>query len=103
MAYKLIFSESFYNDLDEAMSYISNKLYNPSAANRLLSDTQKSISQLSDNPFMYPLYHDNKLAKRGYRYIIVSNFLVFYKVDETAQEVHVSRFLYGSRNITNEI
>lgn len=103
MTYKLIFSESFCNDLDEAMSYISNKLYNPSAADRLLADTQKSIAALSDNPFMYPLYHDDKLAKRGYRYIIVSNFLVFYKVDETAQEVHIARFLYGSRNITNEI
>ncbi len=43
MAYKLIISERFENDLDSILHYISYRLYNPSAANRLLCKTEEVI------------------------------------------------------------
>ena len=103
MAYKLIITQSFEDDLDEVLYYISRKLYNPSAAKRLLNKTKEVISHIEDNPLLYTLYHDEALAKRGYRYAVVANYLLFYYIYEAEQTVNVARFLYGGQNVVNII
>ncbi|MBO6229903.1 MAG: hypothetical protein IJ784_13790 [Ruminiclostridium sp.] len=52
---------------------------------------------------MYPLYHDEDIAARGYRYAVVGNFLIFYKVNEAEKSVLIARFLYGEQNIVEQI
>jgi toxin ParE1/3/4 len=103
MAYKLVISQCFADDLDDILSYISNKLYNPTAANRLLANAEKVVSYIKDNPFLYPLYHDEKLAERGYHYAVISNYLLFYTINKTEETVNIARFLYGGQNITKKI
>ena len=75
----------------------------PSAAKRLFNKTKEVISHIEDNPLLYPLYHDEPLAKRGYRYAVVANYLLFYYIDEAEQTVNVARFLYGGQNVVNII
>lgn len=103
MAYKLIISQSFEDDLDNILSYIYHKLYNPAAATRLLSKAEEIVSYIVENPFLYPLYHDERLAEKGYHYAVISNYLLFYTVDEAKKTINISRLLYGSQNITNKI
>lgn len=101
MAYKIIVTESFKTDLNEIMEYISHKLQSQAAAKHLLESTEKSIDFLKDNPFLYPLYHDEKLAEKGYHYAVVSNYLMFYTFNEAVGEVRLMRFLYGGQNIVS--
>lgn len=101
MTYKVIFSNAFEDDLDGALEYISRKLYNPSAAQRLLNKIADTVSLLEENPMLFPLYHDDVLAKQGLRYTVISNYLLFYKVNEQTKTVDLSRFIFGDRNITN--
>lgn len=101
MTYKVIFSNAFEDDLDGALEYISRKLYNPSAAQRLLNKISDTVSLLEENPMLFPLYHDDVLAKQGLRYTVISNYLLFYKVNEQTKTVDLSRFIFGDRNITN--
>ena len=103
MAYKLIVSQSFADDLDGILGYISYKLYNPMAATRLIANAEEVVSCIKENPFLYPLYHDEKLAERGYRYAVVSNYLLFYTIDEAKETIYVARFLYGGQNIGNKL
>lgn len=100
MRYKLVVTRSFENDLDEVLGYISNKLQNPTAASRLLGNAEKIIARIEENPMMYPLYHDERFAEKGYRYAVCSNYLIFYTIDEKSETIYVARFLYGSQNIT---
>ncbi len=99
MEYNLIITAEFEDDLDSVLGYISNNLQSPVAASRLLNSTQEKISTIQENPFLYPAYHNEKLAEKGYRYAIVSNYIVFYKVDESNSLISVMRFLYGGQNI----
>lgn len=99
--YKVIMTKAFEHDLEEALEYISNKLYHLSAAQRLLSTVSEKVSIIEDNPLIYPLYHDDRLAKQNYRFAVVNRFLLFYKADETEKSVYLSRFLYGSQNVTD--
>lgn len=101
MTYKVFFSKAFEDDLDGALEYISRKLYNLSAAQRLLNKVSDTVSLLEENPMLFPLYHDDVLAKQGLRYTVISNYLLFYKVNEQTKTVDLSRFIFGDRNITN--
>lgn len=103
MAYKLIVSKSFEEDVDEVLQYISYKLYSPNSANRLLDKTEETIIRIKENPFLYPKYHDPELAKKGYHYAIIANYLLFYSINETTETIHIARFLYGNRNIRENI
>ncbi len=99
MAYDLIISPSFENDLDETLNYISNKLYSPLSAQNLLNKAEKIISNINDDPFLYPKCRNERLAQKGYHYAIVNNYLLFYSIDENIKQINILRFLYGRRNI----
>lgn len=103
MTYKLIIAERFESDLDEVMEYIAFRLYNPKAVQRLLNRIEETITALPENPFLYPHYHDEEIAKRGYRFVVISNFILFYIADEDTQTIKVERFIYGGRDISNNI
>lgn len=100
--YKLIFTKAFERDLTATLEYISQMLDNPSAAQRLLKNVLNKISQIEENPFVYQIYHGEELAEKNYRYIVISNYLLFYRAEETEKAVYISRFLYGRQNITAE-
>lgn len=100
MVYKLKITQSFEDDLAAVLEYISNKLYNTSAARRLLFSAEKKISLIVENPSLYPLYHDEKLAQKGYHYVPVANYLIFYIIDKSDKTVFITRFLYGGQNIS---
>lgn len=99
MAYNLIISPSFENDLDDTLNYISNKLYSPLSAQNLLNKAEKIISNINDNPFLYPKCRNESLAQKEYHYAIVNNYLLFYSVDEDTEQINILRFLYSRRSI----
>lgn len=101
MTYKVVFSSIFEDDLDISLEYISRKLYNPGAAQRLLDKISDMVSLLEESPLTFPLYHDDELAKQGLRYVVISNYLLFYKVDEREKAVIFLRFIFGDRNIAS--
>ncbi|MCH5193877.1 MAG: type II toxin-antitoxin system RelE/ParE family toxin [Oscillospiraceae bacterium] len=103
MEYKLIIAQNFKDDLDSILEYISQQLFNPSAADRLLKKTEKKVRNIKENPFLYPTYHDEILAGKGYRYAVVSNYILFYTIDEEHKTVSVLRLVYGGQNILNII
>lgn len=101
MAYKLDITKNFNDDLSDVLSYISHKLHSPVAAKHLLINTEEKVSLIHDNPHLYPVHHKEKLAESGYHYAVVSNYLMFYTIDEANKIIHMARFLYGGQNISD--
>ena len=99
MNYKILLTKSFENDLDNALSYITTKLLNRIAAKNLLQKTKETINMLSANPFVFPVYHGTSNIKFEYHYILVGNYIIFYRIDELEKAVYVARFLYSGQNI----
>lgn len=56
----------------------------------------EEIASLSTMPERCPRPKDLALAAKGYRYLIVKDYLVFYMVVENTVQIH--RILHGSRN-----
>ena len=59
----------------------------------------EEIGGLSHMPERCPRPRDLALAAKGYRYLIVENYLVFYTI--SGQTVQIQRILYGRRNYQN--
>ncbi|GAB3055369.1 type II toxin-antitoxin system RelE/ParE family toxin [Virgibacillus ainsalahensis] len=84
-------------DLDEIYSYISKELYNEGAADNLMEKIETSIMRLMDFPFSSSFVMDEILKDKGYRKLIVENYIAFYIVSEERKQVVVMRVLYGGQ------
>lgn len=80
-------------DLDDIWDYISQKLYNPIAAQNTINGIMNVIDRLAEQPEMgFPLYFLSGLNS-GYRYVIYKNYMAFYRTNKT--DVFIDRVLYG--------
>jgi len=89
------------NDIYDAAKYIAEQLLNPSAADRLIDDIEHVVNSLNNMPDRHPLVSDEVLARLGFRFIPVNNYLIFYIIREDIKTVVIQRFLYGRRDWVN--
>ncbi len=95
--YRLRYLPLFEQDLTEAVSYITNVLKNPEAAENLVNDVEMAILKRLDNPLAFEAYSSVKKRKYPYYRIYIRNYVIYYVVIENVMEVR--RFLYGARDI----
>lgn len=96
--YKLIISELAHIDLDHIVSYIAVELANPMAAANFLDEVEKCYGYLKTKPLIYECSHDSLLSKLGYHKVNIKNYVLIYRVDETAAAVTIYRFFYGAQD-----
>lgn len=101
MDYKVFLTELAQTDLDEIISYISNVLYNPKAAQKLLNLFVEQTVFLETSPYMYPECNDKYLAEKGYRKLIFNNYIALYKVCDDKKEVQITRIVYAKRDYSH--
>lgn len=99
--YKLQYLPLFWDDLNNAVSYISNTLHSPKAAERFVDEVEAKILDYSFVPTSAPLYGSTKQRALPYHWFPVGNYMVFYVAFDNVMEVR--RLLYGSRDLTRFI
>lgn len=99
--YSLKFTPKAEEDLDQIYEYIFNTLFAESAANNLINKMEKEILRLKEFPFSCSYVIDEPLKTRGYRKLIVDNYLVFYLVNKAEEQVVIMRILYGASKYQN--
>jgi len=97
-SYSLKFTPKASEDLEQIYSYISGKLFAEIAAGNLLEKIESSIMRLKYYPYSGSFVLDESLKSRGYRKLIVDNYLAFYLVNEPEKQVVIMRILYGAQN-----
>lgn len=103
MDYKIIISNEADRDIDEIVRYIAEILKNPIVARNLLNEIEKSYIQISQAPESYSYCSDKRLRDKGYRKILIKNYILFYRIDYKNNIVYVMRVIYGRRNYTDLI
>jgi len=87
----------FEQDLAAARNYIALNLKNPTAALRLVEDTERAILKRLANPLGFEPYRSTRDRKLPYYRINIRNYTVFYVVIGDVMEVR--RFVYSRRDI----
>ena len=98
--YKLKFSNYIYDDVESSINYIKNVLENPIAAQKLKKEVIKTYKKIKKNPLIYPKVPVEHLALKGFRFKMVKNYMLFFRVKDKdkEKEINVERFLYGPRD-----
>ena len=81
-------------DMEEVIDYLNT--LSPDVALKYYDLLVEEIAGLSQMPERRPRPKDLALAARGYRYLIVKNYLVFYVI--AGDTVQIRRILYARRN-----
>ncbi len=100
-SYELRFLPLFAEDLNEIVDYITYRLKNPPAAERLIDAVEKAVFDRLPFAEAFEPYPSKKDRKYPYYRIQVKNFTVFYVVIGNVMEVR--RILYGKRNMAKLI
>jgi addiction module RelE/StbE family toxin len=87
LKYTVRFSPFAKEDKKEIKAYLS-KFY-PETPHRFTASLKEHITNLKDNPYIYPEYPENT----GYRRMFVGNYIVFYKVNDAEKQIDIYRIL----------
>ena len=99
--YKLRYLPIFYEDLEQKVVYIAEKIGNPQAANELIDEVERAILERVPVAEAFEPYHSARERKYPYYRIYVKNFVIYYVVidDEGKDKImEIRRFLYNKQN-----
>ena len=99
--YRLSYLPLFYEDFDEKITYILEKLKNPKAASDLLDKVEAAIKERLPVAESFEPYHSVREHRYAYYRIYVDNYTIYYVViddDPNNPVMEVRRFLYNGQN-----
>ena len=96
--YKFKITPACASDLDGIFQYISETVSEPLAAMQLMEDIHHAFRKVCDFPELYPLSYDENLKRKGYRKLVIRNYIALYLIDEKKKTIIFSRTFYGGRD-----
>jgi len=94
MDYNISYIESAKKDVFDIAQYLSQFYENTFA--KFVEQLDRSVGNLAQMPHMGMIY-------KNYRRLVVSDYLVFYQVNEDTRTVQIFRVLHGSQDIRNRL
>lgn len=96
--YNVIVTKSAHKDLEKIYSYIAINLDNKIAANTFLNEVENSYNKLQSNPTLYAHCNDERLANLKYRRVVIKNYILVFKIDESKKTVYILRFFHSKQD-----
>ena len=91
------------HDLQDIADYISEQLRAPESAVNLLNEIEAAIERACAYPLSLPMINDELLRRKGYRKIIVKNYLVFVLPNPRDEILSIMRVMYSARDYLKEL
>jgi len=96
MKYRIEYISTFHADI----IFIEESLKEyPKKATRVFAKADRLLRNLEDMPELYPVYYDAP----AFRFIVVEDYLIFYKVIHDDKIIEVYRMLYGRMNMPEHL
>ncbi|MDE6869830.1 MAG: type II toxin-antitoxin system RelE/ParE family toxin [Clostridia bacterium] len=99
--WKVLYSKTAYEELDNIYKYIAEKLLAPKISREQVKRIMSAISTLDEMPFRNPLYDKEPWRNLGLRKFVIDNYIAFYYANENTNEVIIMHIFYGGRDIDN--
>jgi len=96
--YNIVFSETAEKDLDDIVEYLSN--FSPNIARRYYDEIMVKALSLAIMPQRCPFVQDDALREKGYRWLFVRNYTVFFVIEEADNVVDIRAIMYSGREYT---
>lgn len=96
--YKIKFSKDARNDYFNIIRYIKYKLFEPDIANNYAKMIKEEINKLEYTTQSFAIIPNDTIKYNNIRKLIIKNYIVFYRVNESDKMVNIERILYGTSN-----
>lgn len=96
--YELEFLPIARQDMSDIAKYINKVLCNPIAAMNTIRRMVAAAEDLQVQPYSCPVYYPPRELPFEYRKLVVGNYIMFYRVDETKKLITVVRVIYAKRD-----
>lgn len=96
--YKVRINSKAVRELDNIYEYIAFNIQAPENARDQVNRLKKEILKLSTFPESHQVRDEGRYAGKGYRQLLVDNYLAIFKVDDMEKIVTVITVQYQGRN-----
>jgi len=97
MKYTVLIFPTADADLSEIRTYFEEEF--KISSDNLFDKFFDSLRSIEENPYIRPLVKDITLAGKGYRFVPVDNYLIFYVI--VGNDIQIHRILFGKRYYSN--
>ena len=86
-------------ELDNIYEYIANEKLDPENAKKQVDRMKKAILNLKLFPQSHQERNEGRYAGKGYRQLLIDNYIAVFRVDEVNKIVYVVTVQYQGRNL----
>ena len=97
--YKVKMNPRAIRELDSIYGYIANEKMAPENARGQIDRIKMAILGLDTFPYSHQARNEGRFAEKGYRQLLVDNYIVIFRVDESNKTVYVVTIQYQGRNL----
>jgi addiction module RelE/StbE family toxin len=97
--YEVMLFPRAFRDLEEIYSYISLEKLEPCIARDHTDRIWDAIESLESFPHSHQDRLVGRYAGKGYKQLIIDNYIAVYRIDEEQKRVYVVTIQYGGRDL----
>lgn len=97
--YKVKINPGAIRELDSIYEYIANEKSAPENAKSQIDRIKKAILSLDTFPQSHQERNEGRYAGKGYRQLLIDNYITIFRIDETNKTVYVVTIQYQGRNL----
>lgn len=96
--YKIIIEKYAMKDIKGIIDYLNDSEFNKGASKRFIKNLENRLLSISLFPKSSPLINNNFIKNKNIRKLCIDKYIVFYELDEIAQEINILRVISGLIN-----
>ena len=97
--YKVKVNPRAIRELDNIYEYITNEKLSPENAKGQTDRIKKAILNLDTFPQSHQERNEGRYAGKGYRQLLIDNYIALFRIDEPNKTVYVVTIQYQRRNL----
>ena len=97
--YKVKVNPSAIRELDLIYEYIANEKLAPENARGQIDRIKEAVLNLDTFPQSYQERNEGRYVGKGYRQLLIDNYIVIFRIDEPHKIVYVVTIQYQGRNL----
>lgn len=97
--YKVKITPRAIRELDNIYEYIANEKLAPENAKGQVDRIKKAVLSLDTFPQSQQERNEGRYAGKGYRQLLIDNYIVIFRIEETSKTVYLITIQYQGRNL----
>ena len=97
--YKVRLSQRAFQEIDDIFAYIALEKLSPENAKGQTDRIWTALKKLEIFPQSHQERREGRYAGKGYRQLLIDNYIAIFRIDESNKTVYVVTVQYQGRNI----